>query len=265
MRPIKSTLQPKKLSLGSKLHRSVAEVELAPNWTASGIVSKSDLGNLMRAEIHRKHSILQGGPQRHGVSPKGFAYPKVPILKRDLSLILNFTHNIAGAIFNRRQNLRKAPQADLIAAGGDRHAQRLVRSLVVVDLTPLIKLRLHLAEITKHWPGQHLRFQGAVKPFFLALRLRMLRPPMSYPHTQTHQPNRQGRVGMIRITPPRRAIIHQHRLWQSIAAKRGGQLLLHRLSLLVSAGLQAQRKAGMIVEHRQADDTAARCPTRNAL
>jgi hypothetical protein len=56
--------------------------------SASGVLFKSELGNLMRAEMHRKHSILQGGPQRHGVSPKGFSYPKVPILKRDLSLIL---------------------------------------------------------------------------------------------------------------------------------------------------------------------------------
>ena len=99
MEAIKSNVQAKRLSFEGNLHRSVAEVEVAPNSLdpASEIVSKSDLGNLMRAEMHRKHAILQSGPQGHRVSSKGFTHAKVPILKRNLALILNFAHHIAGA------------------------------------------------------------------------------------------------------------------------------------------------------------------------
>src|SRR5262245_59348053 len=216
------------------------------------VVSDSDLGNLMRAEMHYKHSILQAGPQGHRVSAKGFADAKVSVLERDLALILDFPHDITGTVFNRRQNLRKAPRADLITAGWYCHAQRLVWPLVVVDLAPLIEPGLRLGEILQDGPGQHLGFQGAVEPFLLALSLGMARPPMAYPDSQSQQPNRQRRVGMVRITaPPRRTIVHQHRLGQPIATKGCGQLLLHGLSLLVPTGLQAQGKAGMIIHHPQ--------------
>jgi len=193
MKATNGNVQTKRLSFEGNLHQSVAEVEVAPNSLdpALGIVSKPDLGNLMRAEMHRKHAILQGGPQGHRITSKGLAHAEVPILKRDLSLVLHFTHHIAGAILDRRQDRRKSPRADLIATGRHRHVQRLMRPLAVVDLTPLIEPRLHLAEVTQHQSCQHLRFQGAVKPFLLAMRLGMVRPPMPHSHSQPQQPNCQ--------------------------------------------------------------------------
>src|SRR5262245_59369424 len=230
------------------------------------VVSDSDLGNLMRAEMHYKHSILQAGPQGHRVSAKGFADAKVSVLERDLALILDFPHDITGTVFNRRQNLRKAPRADLITAGWYCHAQRLVWPLVVIDLAPLIEPGLRLGEILQDGPGQHLGFQGAVEPFLLALSLGMARPPMAYPDSQSQQPNRQRRCrdGPDHCSPTAnhcpsaspRATHSDERLWSTAVAR----------SLLAGSDRPAStRQSGNDHPPSPRDDTAARCPKQNAL
>src|SRR5512145_2748790 len=107
----------------------------------------------MRTEMHGKHSLLQGRPHGDWIASKGCADAKVPVVKRNPALVLDFAHDIAGAVFNPWQNLRKGSGADLVASRRDRHPQRLVRPLVVINLTPLVKPGLHLGKIAKHRPG----------------------------------------------------------------------------------------------------------------
>src|SRR5256884_2026638 len=71
------------------------------------------------------------------------------------------------------------------------------------------------------------------------------------PQVKAQQPDRQRGIGMVRVISPRRPVIHQHALRQSIATKRFPQDPLNGLARFIPAGLQTQRIARMIIQNRQ--------------
>ena len=85
----------------------------------------------------------------------------------------------------------------------------------------------------------------------LALRLGMVRPAMADPDAMAQQPDRERGVRLSAAVAPRRAVVHQHRTRQAVAAKQRGQAIANRAVLLVAARLDAQRITRVIVEHRQ--------------
>src|SRR5438132_1595658 len=90
-----------------------------------------------------------------------------------------------------------------------------------------------------------------MEALFLALSLRMIRATMTDANAQAQQPDGQRGIGMVRVISPRRPVIHQHALRQSIATKRFPQDPLHGLARFIPASLQTQSIARMIIQDRQ--------------
>ena len=74
---------------------------------------------------------------------------------------------------------------------------------------------------------------------------------MTDPDAQPQEPNCKRRVGVVLVMAPRGAIVHQHCVGQTVAPEDSRQPLLHRLSLLVTAGLQPQGKPRVIVQNSE--------------
>jgi len=72
------------------------------------------------------------------------------------------------------------------------------------------------------------------------------------PDSLPHQPQRQmGLSGGRLLTPPRRAVIHQHPFREPAALKGFFQLLAHRCAVRAAVVCQSNQVTAMIVEHRQ--------------
>ena len=210
-----------------------------------------DLSNPMSTEINLPDPVGQGRPQGHRVSPKGFAEPKDPVAERNPAVVLNLADDGVGAIVDLGQDLGKRADADLITTGWHAHPQSLVGSLVIINLTPLVKAGLHAGVVPVTAALQHFHLQSAMEAFFLALRLRMIRATMTDANAQTQQPDGQRGVGMIPVTAPGRSVVHQHALGQSIATKDLLQDRLHGLAGFIAASPQAQGIARVIIQNRQ--------------
>src|SRR5256885_7843177 len=213
--------------------------------------ARIDLGNPMSTKIDLPDPIGQGGPQGHRISPKRFAEPKGPVVEGNLAVVSNRAHDGLGTIVDVGQDFRKRAGADLITTGRHRHPQSLVGALVIIDLAPQVKAGLHRGVIPVTAALQHFQLQGAMEALFLALSLRMIRATMTDANAQAQQPDGQRGIGMVRVISPRRPVIHQHALRQSIATKRFPQDPLNGLARFIPAGLQTQRIARMIIQNRQ--------------
>src|SRR5438874_4598834 len=213
--------------------------------------ARIDLGNPMSTKIDLPDPIGQGGPQGHRISPKRFAEPKGPVVEGNLAVVSNRAHGGLGTIVDVGQDFRKRAGADLITTGRHRHPQSLVGALVIIDLAPQGKAGLHRGVIPVTAALQHFQLQGAMEALFLALSLRMIRATMTDANAQAQQPDGQRGIGMVRVISPRRPVIHQHALRQSIATKRFPQDPLHGLARFIPASLQTQGITRMIIQDRQ--------------
>src|SRR5258705_12031439 len=98
----------------------------------------------MRTKINLPDPIGQGRPQGHRIASKSLADAKHLVLERDFAVLLDLSHDVPRAIFDRGQQLWKRASADLIATGRHLHPQGLVGALVIIDGTPSIKAGLNL-------------------------------------------------------------------------------------------------------------------------
>src|SRR5262245_3830154 len=210
-----------------------------------------DFSQTVLAEPHFPYSVPHRRTHSHTFAPERLADLPFLSLEREPSRALHFSDDVGRAELQLRQLLRKRTPAHFVATPGHRQVQSLMRSLVVVDPTPLIESGLALRQIAKHPPLQYLGHQRPMKPLLLPLRLRMIRPAVQNLHPQPQQPHRQWCPGTLAIVSPRRAVVHQHRLRQTVAPKRLSQLLLNRFPLFIPAGLQHQRIARVIIQHCQ--------------
>ena len=129
-------------------------------------------------------------------------------------------------------------------------------ALKVIDCPPVVEGSLQLGAVRKPFPLKHFRLQAVVKTLQLALRLWIIRPGMTDPDTQAHQPQLQCRPGAGRVAPVR-TIIHRHPVRQTISLKHTNQLLLHGLASFISAVRQTQGKTGVVVEQGERMAAAA--------
>src|SRR5437773_10712369 len=217
----------------------------------SWLVFQINLSDRVRTEIHVPKTVLGSGPQGHRITPEGLADSDHPVLKGNAARAVDLPDLVGRAVFNGGQHLRKRPRADLVAAAGHGQAQGLMRALVIVKIAPLLQTVAHLFEVTIELALQHFGLQAAMKPFGFPLSLGMVGPAMTDPNAQTQQPDAQHTIGGLRVIAPGRTVVHQQAFGQAIATKGGGQMLLHGFGLLIATGCQAQRIAGMIIQHTQ--------------
>src|SRR6266853_2034564 len=210
-----------------------------------------DFSQTLQSKPHLPHAIPHCRTYPHTLAPERLADPPFPPFEREPSLPLHFPYHVARAELQLRQLLGKRTRAQLVAAARNRQIQRLMGTLVVVDHTPLIESSLALLQIAKDAPLEHLGHQRPMKSLLLPLRLRMIRPAVQDLHSQPQQPHCQWGPGTLSIVSPGRAVVHQHRLWQAVAAKGLPQLLLNCLPLFIPTGLQHQRIARVIIQHCQ--------------
>src|SRR5579863_6997379 len=199
-----------------------------------------DFSQALPTEPHLPHAVLHGRPHAHALSPERLA--DLPFLspEREPARLLHSPNHVCRTELQLRQLFRERPPARLVSAPRNCQVQGLMRTLVVVDDSPLIEPNLALSQITEHTPLQHLCHQPSMKPLFLPLRLRMLRTPVTHSHSQPQQPHRQWCPRTLSIVPPRRSVVHQHGLRQPIPPKRLLQSSFNRLPLFIPAGLQHQ-------------------------
>src|SRR3989442_2292178 len=195
----------------------------------------------MRSKINFVNSILNRRSQGYRIAAKRFAEAKLVVAERDLTVALHLTDVVNSSVLQGPQLFGERPVAKLIATSQHRHPQGFMRQQVIVAVAPLIKTNLHAAKVAIGPLGQHFHFQTPMKTFVFTLSLRMIRSTVVDANTQSLEPNRQRRVLMRKVITPGRPVVHQHALRQTITTKSGGQLLLHGLSLLIAASLQAQR------------------------
>ena len=205
----------------------------------------------MSREVNIENSVRGRRPQSYSITAKSFADPKITPSERDPTTLSYFTYLVYRAVLDRRQMLGKRSLTRFISAGRDLHLQSFMRPHVIVAMAPFVKSRLYALEVGKQSIGQHFDFQGAMKAFFLTLRLRMIRTAVRNGNAKLQQPNRQWREPMQDVIAPGRTIVHQHPLGQAIAPKSCRQLLLNGRCLFIAAGLQAKRITRMVIEHSE--------------
>src|SRR6266404_5546155 len=225
---------------------------------ASVMVSRSrcrlaqiERADLVGAEQHVEAAILVARTQRDTAVAEGPADLEWPIAEAQPAIAVDPPDDRPGAIVERRDLLRKAAPARAIARRRGRQIERLMRPLGVVYHPPGIKALLALGKIGKRPPADDLSRQRAMKPLVLSLGLRMVGPTMADRDTELEQPHRQPGVAMHRVGPPRRNIVGQHPVGQTIAPEDRRQRGLHRARALVAAGPQPKRVTRVVIDHRQ--------------
>src|SRR5712691_883768 len=205
----------------------------------------------MGSKVHFVGAIRSSRAERHEITTERFTDAELAAAESDVAIGLDFPQLVYRVVFDRWQRLGERARTRLITARRHRHFQSFMRPHVIVAVAPFIKPGLHPGKVSEDSLGQHLDFQGAMKAFVFALRLRMIRATMRNSDAQPQQPHREWRVLMCQVVAPRRAVVHQHPLGQAVTAKSGRQLLLHRVPPLIPASLQAERITRVIVQHGQ--------------
>jgi hypothetical protein len=140
------------------------------------------------------------------------------------------------------------------------HAQRLVRAERVVLLAEVVQPALVQGRLGQA-AASSCQFERAVKAFHLALRLRVPETGEVELDALLDQPHRELRPasGRLRV-PPRRAVVHQHRVGHPAAGKGCLQPLLHGFGAGRTEALQLDRVTAGVVEHTGAGRPAGPSP-----
>jgi hypothetical protein len=184
--------------------------------------------------------------------------PQLSPLKENNSFVVYLSHNIGRSIFNGRHNLRKSSLAYLISTRWNFQTQSFMRSVVVIFETPLIKLLLRLLISPSKRLAQQFGFQSLMKPFVFPQSFRMSRKAIASQNTKPYQPDRKlGKRAVPRISP-RRTIISDYLIRQTILAKCVDQTILNRFGSFVQTRLQYHRVTRMIIQNSQRVTTTLR-------
>src|SRR5262245_5116618 len=212
----------------------------------------------MSAEVHVEAAILGGRTKRDVLATECLAEAPSFVLEVDEAVATDFAHVVVGYVFDRRQHLREGPWARLISFCRRRHAEGLVRPLMVIARPPFVEGALIVGEIPKAFIVDHFPLQGAVEALILALRLRMKRAAVQDLDAQPHQPDAEGGIGVVvAAIAPWWTIVHQHGERQPVAAEGRREVPTHSLALLIGAGGEHDVEAGVIVKHRERMAAAA--------
>ena len=108
-----------------------------------------------------------------------------------------------------------------------------MRSLEVVDVTPLTEVTLGVIQASESSIRQDLGNHRAVEALILAVGLRMCGAAVAESDTKTYQPHAQSADHADASRPPRSAVVGIDTLGQAVALEGSLQHALHRLVPLV--------------------------------
>src|SRR5207247_3805166 len=153
-----------------------------------------DFAYRMDAEEDLPNSVLWGWSHGDPLAPECFTDEPRLAAKIDFTLPLHLAHLIRAAIFPHRWLFGERSGTGLIAAGGHPQVQGFMRPVVVVDLAPGVEASLAFTQVREDSALQDCDHQGALEPFFFALRLRMPGPTVNDVHPQPQQPDGHARM-----------------------------------------------------------------------
>src|SRR5271168_5373686 len=192
-----------------------------------------------------------GLAQCDGITAQGLGDAERLAAIAEPALGLDPTHLEIIWILDRWQRFRKWNRTRAITGHRSSQAERIMRAHQVVAVAKGIELALAVLEAGEVEVAQDFELERAMEALVLALGLRMIRTAMGDANTEPNQPQTKGGERLRAGRAPRRAVVHQHRGRQAVAAKSLGQHRAHGLLALVGAGLEHQREARVIIEHGQ--------------
>src|SRR5262249_50183230 len=161
-------------SLTLFIHRSRA-VACCCCWAR---LAQIEAGDAMGAVVHIEATVLDGRAKRDVLAAERFAEPPSFVLKVDEAVAADLAHMVVGCILDRWQDLRVGTWARPVALRRRRHAEGLVRSLVIVAWSPFVEGALIVGEITEALSVDNFCLESSVEAFLFALCLRMTRAPV---------------------------------------------------------------------------------------
>ena len=175
-----------------------------------------------------------------------------PALEADVVLAGRYgADDLALIVFDLGKAVRHCPWTWPIPTARHLLAKRFVRTVEVVDFTPAIESALHGSEIGEAFEGEDLGDERPVEAFVLAAALRVIGTAVQDIDAEFEKPYPEAGPALPRRVAPWRAVVDEKGIGQAIAPEGLLQTALHRSALLVSARLQTNRKARVIVDHRQ--------------
>jgi hypothetical protein len=136
---------------------------------------------------------LAGGAKGHRLADQPAADEVAAGAPTDGAVDRDDAHDLVRTVGDGWNGFWEGPRAGLIATGGHRVGERLVRALQVVAAAEGIELRLGRAQGGQVAVGENLGGDGAVEAFDLALRLGMADLAMPRFHPEAQQPGFQRR------------------------------------------------------------------------
>src|SRR5271168_1517017 len=192
-----------------------------------------------------------GLAQCDGITAQGLGDAERLAAIAEPALGLDPTHLEIIWILDRWQRFRKWNRTRAITGHRSSQAERIMRAHQVVAVAKGIELALAVLEAGEVEVAQDFELERAMEALVLALGLRMIRTAVADSDPEPNQPQTKAGERLSSGRAPRRAVVHQHRGRQTVAAKSLGQHRAHGLVALVGAGLEHQREARVIVEHGQ--------------
>src|SRR5262245_27002143 len=145
-----------------------------------------DLGDHFLAKHHFKDPIDGRHSQGYRISLKGFSDTDRPSFEADPPSVPDPSDLLTWGVLNPRKRLRKSSRTRSVSGRRDRHSQSLVRSLVIIDLSPAVEVFLAVQKIPKSLPPQKLRLHRPVEALVFALSLGMIGPAVSHGDSESH-------------------------------------------------------------------------------
>src|SRR4029077_20752479 len=210
-----------------------------------------DLRDALSTEEDLPESVLIGWPQGDGMSREGLWQLDVVPLEGDPSLLLDFAYQVVGGVGDRRQMLGHGARTRLIAAGRGFPGEACVVTHVVVDVALALEGALTFLDVAEGSLAQHFGFEAGMEALVLAHGLGKVGPAVADGDAQTDEPDTQRVIGMLGPIALGRAVVGDDLARQPEALEGFVQMTAHSLRSLVGAGRQAEREAGVIVEHGQ--------------
>src|SRR5579885_1450342 len=226
-------------------------LDMAPSSAALLRVAQIEAGDLAGPEEDPIMAIAREGAHGDAFALEGVGHaPELPV-EADIALgRADGAQHVSRLVLGLGQPAWHGSRARAVAAGRDLEAEGLVRALVIVDRAPAIEGGLPRGEAAEHPHRQHLGLEGPVEALVLAPGLGMIGPAVQDIDTELEQPHAEPGPTLRRVAPGP-AIVDQDRIRQAVAPKGSLDMAARRRALLVAAGLQAERIARVIVDHRQ--------------
>src|SRR5687767_1105979 len=115
------------------------------------------------AEEHTPHPVVVCGSERHLLAGKSLSDEVGSALEAHLAVWPDTSDHIRGVIVDRREHFGIGTHTGSIAGGRNFQAERLMRSFMVVDLSPPIECLLHLCNGREPAVADQLGFQRSMK------------------------------------------------------------------------------------------------------